>query len=53
MKKGSPLYKYMKERMEQDDKLLKEESKLTQILYALFFIYAISFIIAAAICAFN
>lgn len=53
MKKDSPLYKYMKERMEQHDKSLKDESKLTQVLYAFFFIYAISFIIAAAIYAFN
>lgn len=52
MKKDSPLYKYMKERMEQDDKSLKDESRTTQIIYALLFIYAISFIIGAAVSAF-
>ena len=53
MKKDSPLYKYMKERMEQDDKSLKEESRTTQIIYALMFIYVIVFIIVAAVYAFN
>jgi hypothetical protein len=51
MKKDSPLYKYMKERMEQDDKPLKEESKVTQILYALMTIYVITFTIGAAVSA--
>lgn len=53
MKKDSPLYKYMKERMEQDDSSLEKASKEMQIIYSLMFIYVISFIIAAAVCAFN
>lgn len=53
MKKDSPLYKYMKERMEQDDSFLKEASRTTQIIYSLMFIYVIVFTIAAAVYAFN
>lgn len=51
MKKDSPLYKYMKERMEQDESSLKEASREMQIIYALLFIYVISFIVGAAVSA--
>lgn len=53
MKKDSPLYKYMKERMEQDDSFLKEEWRTTQMLYSIMAIHAITFIIAATVYAFN
>ena len=53
MKKDSPLYKYMKERMEQDDSALEKVSKEMQIIYSLMFIYVIVFIIVAAVHAFN
>jgi hypothetical protein len=53
MKKDSPLYKYMKERMEQDDSSLEKAEKEMQIIYALMFIYVIVFIIMAAVYAFN
>lgn len=53
MKKDSPLYKYMKERMEQDDSSLEKAEKEMQIIYSLMFIYVIVFIITAAVYAFN
>lgn len=53
MKKDSPLYKYMKERMEQDDSALEKASREMEIIYSLMFIYVIVFIIVAAVYAFN